>query len=121
MEVQLRVGKFFVRKKQKLDIKGELAVFTLEEGMATHSSIFVWRIPLDRGACQATYSLWGHKDSDMSALLRRAVFTIPLNSIKFSFSHILCFSHCDSYHFALIIFIFSIPPIGHVLFRFCYL
>ena len=28
MEVQLRVGKFFVRKKQKLDIKGELAVST---------------------------------------------------------------------------------------------
>ena len=27
MEVQLRVGKFFVRKKQKLDFKGELAVF----------------------------------------------------------------------------------------------
>ena len=28
MEVQLRVGKFFVRNKQKLDITGELAVFT---------------------------------------------------------------------------------------------
>ena len=26
----------------------------LEEGMATHSSILVWRIPKDRGACQAT-------------------------------------------------------------------
>ena len=26
----------------------------LEEGMATHSSIFVWRIPMDRGAQQAT-------------------------------------------------------------------
>ena len=26
----------------------------LEEGMATHSSILAWRIPADRGACQAT-------------------------------------------------------------------
>ena len=26
----------------------------LEEGMATHSSILVWRIPIDRGAWQAT-------------------------------------------------------------------
>ena len=26
----------------------------LEEGMATHSSIFVWRIPVDRGAWGAT-------------------------------------------------------------------
>ena len=26
----------------------------LEEGMATHSSILAWRIPIDRGAWQAT-------------------------------------------------------------------
>ena len=26
----------------------------LEKGMATHSSIFAWRIPMDRGAWQAT-------------------------------------------------------------------
>ena len=26
----------------------------LEEGMATHSSIFAWRIPMDRGAWKAT-------------------------------------------------------------------
>ena len=25
-----------------------------EEGMATHSSILAWRMPKDRGACQAT-------------------------------------------------------------------
>ena len=25
----------------------------LEEGMATHSSIFAWRIPMDRGAWRA--------------------------------------------------------------------
>ena len=26
----------------------------LEEGMATHSNILVWRISMDRGACRAT-------------------------------------------------------------------
>ena len=26
----------------------------LEKGMATHSSILVWRVPMDRGAWQAT-------------------------------------------------------------------
>ena len=27
---------------------------TLEEGTAAHSKILAWRIPMDRGACQAT-------------------------------------------------------------------
>ena len=31
----------------------------LEEGMATHLSIFAWRIPIDRKAWRAT---WGHKE-----------------------------------------------------------
>jgi len=26
----------------------------LEEGMATHSSILAWRIPMDRGSCWST-------------------------------------------------------------------
>ena len=29
----------------------------LEESMATHSSILAWRIPMDRGALQATQSM----------------------------------------------------------------
>ena len=41
----------------------------LEEGMATHSSIFAWRIPMDRGALQVTYSSWGRKESDMTVRL----------------------------------------------------
>ena len=32
----------------------------LEEGMATHSSIFAWRIPMDRGAWRI-YGPWGHR------------------------------------------------------------
>ena len=34
----------------------------LEEGMATHSSILAWRIPMDRGS----YSPWGSKELDMN-------------------------------------------------------
>ena len=34
---------------------------TLEEGMATHSSRLVWRIPMDRGAWQGP---WGYKELD---------------------------------------------------------
>ena len=34
----------------------------LEEGMATHSSIPAWRIPMGRGAWRA--SLWGCKELD---------------------------------------------------------
>ena len=33
----------------------------LEEGIATHSSILAWRIPMDGGAWRAT---WGCKDSN---------------------------------------------------------
>ena len=38
----------------------------LEEGVATHFSILVWRIPIDRGARQTTYDRWGCKESDMT-------------------------------------------------------
>ena len=37
----------------------------LEEDMATHSSILAWRIPMDRGACQAIVH-GGHKHLDMT-------------------------------------------------------
>ena len=38
----------------------------LEEGMATHSSILAWRIPMDRGAwgVGGKYSPWGCKELD---------------------------------------------------------
>ena len=45
----------------------------LEEGMATHSSIPAWRVPMDRGALVG-YSPWGCKESDM---------TEPLSSYTF--------------------------------------
>ena len=40
----------------------------LEEDMATHSSILVWRIPIDRGAWQAAVH-GDHKKSDMTEQL----------------------------------------------------
>ena len=40
----------------------------LEEGMATHSSILAWRIPMDRGAWWG-YSPRGHKESDTTEQL----------------------------------------------------
>ena len=36
----------------------------LEEGIASHPSILAWRIPMDRGAWQATP--WVRKESDMT-------------------------------------------------------
>ena len=46
---------------------------SLEESMATHSSILAWRIPMDSGAWWATYSPWGHKESDMTERLSRHI------------------------------------------------
>ena len=40
----------------------------LEEGMATHSSILAWKIPMDRGAWWA-YSLRGHKELETAEQL----------------------------------------------------
>ena len=42
----------------------------LEEGRATHSSILAWRIPMDRGAWQAT--VHGVTESDMTEQLSTA-------------------------------------------------
>ena len=44
---------------------------SLQEGMATHSSILAWRIPMDRVAWRA--SLWGCKESDMTEQLTHGV------------------------------------------------
>ena len=46
----------------------------LREGMAAHSSILAWRIPMDRGAWRATVPR-GHKESDMTEKLRTARHT----------------------------------------------
>ena len=48
----------------------------LEEGMATHSSILAWRIPMDRGAWWAT-ALGGHKESDTTERVSTAHSLAP--------------------------------------------
>ena len=40
---------------------------SLEEGVATHSNMLVWRIPMDRGACP-----WGCKELDTTEQLNTA-------------------------------------------------
>ena len=59
----------------------------LEEGMATHSSILSWRIPMDRGAWWAIvhgqrslvgYSPWGLYESDMTKPLSIAQHILQL-------------------------------------------
>ena len=47
-------GKEFPCKVADLDLILGLRRFPLEEGMATHSSILAWRIPMDREAWWAT-------------------------------------------------------------------
>ena len=49
----------------------------LEEGIATHSSILPWRIPMDRGA----WGPWGHKESDTTERLSTAQVGSSLSSI----------------------------------------
>ena len=39
----------------------------LEEGMATHSSIFAWRIPWTEEP--EDYSPWGHRESGMTEMM----------------------------------------------------
>ena len=63
-------------KSNKISLGTQL---TLEEGMATHSSILAWRIPKDRGALEG-YSLWGHKELD--ATEQRSIVH-PTNTVAY--------------------------------------
>ena len=58
--IQYTWASLVVQMVKKLPAMGETWVQslgwedTLEEGMATHSSILAWRIPMDRGTWRAT-------------------------------------------------------------------
>ena len=41
------------RRHKRLGFDSWVRKISLEEGMATHSSILAWRIPMDRGAWRA--------------------------------------------------------------------
>ena len=83
----------------------------LQEGMATHSNIFAWRIPVDRGAWWAN-SPWGPIESDMTQWLSTHAHTyyqVPNLNYKAYFIiktyeslFLLCLSRC--------LFRFSGPP-----------
>ena len=55
----------------------------LEEGMATHSSIFAWRIPMDRGVWQAT---------NFSLFFLFSYFVTFIFGYNF-FVYLMCFHH----------------------------
>ena len=57
--------------------------YPLEEGMATHSSILAWRIPMDRERSLAGYSLWGHKEPDTTEWVSTAQHKHIPNSCGF--------------------------------------
>ena len=61
----------------------------LEKGMATHFSILVWRIPMDRGAWQATV----HKELDTQEL-----DTTEQLTHRYALIQSICFSLSDLLH-----------------------
>ena len=92
----------------------------LEEGMATHSSILAWRIPLDRGAWGATFhgvAKGGTGLSDFhSLLLEVPVKAVDLDA-KMSGYHLYKISQCftEQNHSDLFSFRKVFPPRFHLL------
>ena len=68
------MGSLVVQMVKNLPVMWETWVLSLgwedplEKGMATHSSILAWMIPMDRGAWWATVH-GGHKESDTTERL----------------------------------------------------
>ena len=60
---------------------------SLEKGMATHSSILAWRIPMDRGAWWA-YSLWGYRVRHDWVIKHRMTFITCDYTITEVFAHL---------------------------------
>ena len=59
------------------NLPGNAGVRSLEEGMATHSGILAWRIPMDRGTKSLVgYSPWGHKELDTAEPLNNKMASL---------------------------------------------
>ena len=56
----------------------------LEEGMATHSSILLWRIPMDRGAWQAIVHRVAKSWTRLKKLSMHAYLQIQTTAIRYS-------------------------------------
>ena len=72
----------------------------LEEGMATHSSILAWGIPMDRLSL-AGYSPHGRKESDMTEQLSTAqqVLDCSMQDLRSSLRHVESLvSACDLFY-----------------------
>ena len=54
---------------QEMGVQSLSGADSLEKGLATHSSILVWRIPRTEEEPGWAYSPWSHKDSDMTERL----------------------------------------------------
>ena len=69
-----------------------------EEGMATHSSILAWRIPMNRGVWQAT--VHGVAELDKSEQLSTAhkVHKVLLTKFKISYYSIGCVTTANLYN-----------------------
>ena len=71
----------------------------LEEVMATHSSILAWRIPMDRGAWQATVTRSRRVRHDQAIKHSTQIFIYFLLYVFFFFNFILFLNlkHCISF------------------------
>ena len=67
--------------------------YPLEEGMATHSSILIWTIPMTEGP--GGYSLWGHKESDTMEQLKHSTAQTSFRSDQIRPVAQLCLTLCD--------------------------
>ena len=70
ISIDLQVQRWLVVKRLPMQKTQEMQARSLgwegplEEGMATHSSILAWRIPINKGSW-----LWDHKELDMTEQL----------------------------------------------------
>ena len=62
---------------------------TLEEGMANHSSILAWRIPMDRGARRATVTEVAESDvTEQLSIAQHWVFRSPTFELDLEYRYI---------------------------------
>ena len=64
----------------------------LKEGMATHSNIIAWRIPMGRGAWQATV----HGVSELDMTERLSIHSVILEGELEILGKLFCFSKCHT-------------------------
>ena len=80
-----------VIEMQKMQFRSLGQEDSLEQIIATHSSILAWKIPFLPGqGSLAGYSLWGHKELDMIERLRGKVLISTLHRVSRTQSQPTC-------------------------------